>query len=328
MNQYDFILPLNSNNTEFIWLYVKTAINSALNLYVPKIPVKESNQLKWFNSTICHKIKCLCTAKRQFARHPTEGNRLKVDLQKDLQQKITDAKHGYESNLALNYAHTNSNKILSSIKGRENFPVKMYYIDKSASTDLDDFSSINISIQFFFIFRLTIICIRFTIKSDNSHVQDILFSDSDVLDELSSLDVTKACGIDNLSPKLILCRVITNNSVPRTCLLCSFIPLDRLTHCVIPVYKPGDKSSVSNYRPISLLCTLSKVLEKIVYNNIISRVKKQSTKHQFGFLPKRSTLQKLLVFAEKVIEPNRRSVRRPLTLFLITTNLTNYQLLE
>ena len=51
---------------------------------------------------------------------------------------ISDAKHDYESNLALNYAHNNNNKIfkyMSSIKGRENFPAKMYYTNDSASTD-------------------------------------------------------------------------------------------------------------------------------------------------------------------------------------------------
>ena len=39
-------------------------------------------------------------------------------------------------------------------------------------------------------------------------------------------------------------------------------------------------------------------------NNIIDYVREKSTKHQFGFLLKRSTLQQLLVFAEQVIESN------------------------
>jgi len=52
LSQYDFTLALNSNNTEFIWLCLKTALISALNLYVPRISVKESNQLWWFNPEI------------------------------------------------------------------------------------------------------------------------------------------------------------------------------------------------------------------------------------------------------------------------------------
>ena len=43
------------------------------------------------------------------------------------------------------------------------------------------------------------------------------------------------------------------------------ILLEWRTHTVIPVFKSGDKSSVTNHRPISLLCIISKVLEKLVY---------------------------------------------------------------
>jgi len=43
LTQYNFTSALNSDNSEFIWNYLKTAINSALNMFVPKIPIKESN---------------------------------------------------------------------------------------------------------------------------------------------------------------------------------------------------------------------------------------------------------------------------------------------
>jgi len=43
LNQYDSTLALNSNNTEFIWLYLKTALNSALNLYGPRISVRNKS---------------------------------------------------------------------------------------------------------------------------------------------------------------------------------------------------------------------------------------------------------------------------------------------
>ena len=36
--------------------------------------------------------------------------------------------------------------------------------------------------------------------------------------------------------------------------------------------KKGDLSDVSNYRPISLLCILSKVLESIVYDKLGEKV--------------------------------------------------------
>ncbi len=62
---------------------------------------------------------------------------------------------------------------------------------------------------------------------------------------------------------------------------------------MIPLHKKGDKHDVSNYRPISNLCSVSKVYEKLILkrleeigeeNNIdITRVQ------QHGFKEKRST---------------------------------------
>jgi hypothetical protein len=38
------------------------------------------------------------------------------------------------------------------------------------------------------------------------------------------------------------------------------------TVVVKPLFKKGDKSNISNYRPISLLSSFSKVLEKLMYS--------------------------------------------------------------
>ena len=46
-----------------------------------------------------------------------------------------------------------------------------------------------------------------------------------------------------------------------------YLPSEWSIHKIVPIYKPGDISSVKNYRPILLLCCISKVLEKkIVFN--------------------------------------------------------------
>uniref|UniRef100_A0A1X7VSY8 Reverse transcriptase domain-containing protein n=1 Tax=Amphimedon queenslandica TaxID=400682 RepID=A0A1X7VSY8_AMPQE len=40
------------------------------------------------------------------------------------------------------------------------------------------------------------------------------------------------------------------------------------THKVTPIFKSGDRSSIVNYRPISLHCIISKGFERIVYDNV------------------------------------------------------------
>jgi hypothetical protein len=53
---------------------------------------------------------------------------------------------------------------------------------------------------------------------------------------------------------------------------------------VKPLYKKGDKSCMTNYRPISLLTSFSKVLE-VIYNRLSSYMHTSNTfvPEQFGF---------------------------------------------
>ena len=59
---------------------------------------------------------------------------------------------------------------------------------------------------------------------------------------------------------------------------------------VVPLHKAGPKDLCTNYRPISLLLTLSKLLEKIVYTRTYSFLDKtgQIFKSQYGFRSKHS----------------------------------------
>ena len=65
---------------------------------------------------------------------------------------------------------------------------------------------------------------------------------------------------------------------------------------VTPILKSGDPSSPSNYRPISLLSLVSKVLERIVHMRISSFLYANSllSNCQFGFRPRSSTQEALL----------------------------------
>jgi hypothetical protein len=71
---------------------------------------------------------------------------------------------------------------------------------------------------------------------------------------------------------------------------------------VIPVHKSGAKDSMDNYRPISLLNSLSKILEKIVYNRLIKFLddNKVISNSQFGCRKSHSTLHPLLQFTNAV----------------------------
>ena len=73
---------------------------------------------------------------------------------------------------------------------------------------------------------------------------------------------------------------------------------------VRPIFKNGDKSEFSNYRPISVLPSFSKIFEKLMYNRLMSYLLKHSVlyEHQYGFRPKHSTLLAITEMTEKVTQ--------------------------
>ena len=65
---------------------------------------------------------------------------------------------------------------------------------------------------------------------------------------------------------------------------------------VSPIRKKNDPSDVSNYRPISLLSTVSKVLEKILHEYLFNFFRDNNviTAFQLGFVPGNSTVNQLI----------------------------------
>lgn len=60
---------------------------------------------------------------------------------------------------------------------------------------------------------------------------------------------------------------------------------------ITPVFKSGDKTLQINYRPISVISNVAKLLEKIIKNRLINYLEKHNilSQHQYGFRTNRST---------------------------------------
>ena len=73
---------------------------------------------------------------------------------------------------------------------------------------------------------------------------------------------------------------------------------------VVPLFKSGDKDEISNYRPISLLPVLSKILEKIVANQLTEYLETNNliSNSQHGFRPRLSTQTALLKVTDKIFD--------------------------
>lgn len=72
---------------------------------------------------------------------------------------------------------------------------------------------------------------------------------------------------------------------------------------VTPIHKSGPIDLCPNYRPVSVLVSISKLLERIVYNQLMTFINDQNllTNSQYGFRPGRSTEAALLSFTDHVL---------------------------
>ena len=71
---------------------------------------------------------------------------------------------------------------------------------------------------------------------------------------------------------------------------------------VIPLFKSGDNSVFTNYRPVSVLAVFSKFLERIVYNRLINFLSKYHilSQNQYGFRKNYSTAHALVQLYDKI----------------------------
>ena len=98
----------------------------------------------------------------------------------------------------------------------------------------------------------------------------LTISTSEVVEILRNLDTNKAAGPDEI-PARILKKTAEKiaASLAEFCnksLLLETLPEEWKLANVVPVYKKENKEHVENYRPVSLLSVVSKVMERCVFN--------------------------------------------------------------
>ena len=136
-----------------------------------------------------------------------------------------------------------------------------------------------------------------SIKSSVKH-QGFIFSpvtEDEVLKSIYSLKNTKSVGIDDINSFIlkasapVIVKSLTH--LINKSLLEGIFPSRWKTAKIVPVLKKGDKMQADNYRPISLLSCVSKILEKVVQKQLVFYLRTNGilSKEQSGFRLKHST---------------------------------------
>ena len=297
---------LDINDVETVWSIIKTLVYKAMAINIPKFKLRAHQYPKWFTPPLRHQLKCLHTLRKTCKRSPTPSNLERLDhAETEFQQNIIRAKSSYEADLIFNYADRSVSKIynyIRSITKTETIPTVLNLDSATVTTDADKAALFN---QYFHsVFTTSSSTLPDMGYPSIDSLQLIDISETEVYNALISLDPNKALGIDGIGPKILkncseslfqpLCHLFNLS------LSSSIIPIEWKIHRIIPIFKSGDRSSISNYRPISLLCNVSKVLEHIISNKIINHITTMISPNQFGFLQHRSTTQQLILFLSDI----------------------------
>jgi hypothetical protein len=155
----------------------------------------------------------------------------------------------------------------------------------------------------------------FCTTSEDSKPQEKMapftITEEGVVKLLNKLKPFKAAGPDMLRPLILkelaaeiapILTIIFNASLKQ-----QSVPDDWKTANITPIFKKGEKYRAENYRPVSLTCICSKLMEHVMASQLMSHLDKHNILHslQHGFRAKLSCETQLLEFADDIFKSLR-----------------------
>jgi hypothetical protein len=138
---------------------------------------------------------------------------------------------------------------------------------------------------------------------DNPNIANLnleLIGPGHLCELVKTFESKTSCDLDGISTKLLK-HIIHDISLPLSHILnlstsTSTFPSQLKTSRTVPIFKAGSQLLCDNYRPISLLSTLSKLLEKIVCRQQMAHLEDNNLiyAHQYGFQHNKSTQHNLI----------------------------------
>jgi hypothetical protein len=139
-----------------------------------------------------------------------------------------------------------------------------------------------------------------------------LFSMSDPIISQDILDVIKQLkpkhSLDPTNLSMIILKAVSHQicmplkHIVNLSLSSGEIPIQMKTAKIVPIFKSGEPTEINNYRPISLLSTFGKILEKIVSNKLTNFLENNKilSNFQFGFRKGHSTVHPMMLLLNKL----------------------------
>ena len=270
MNEYllsvSFDFYFTCTDIEFLWSFLKQSLYETISIFVPISKSKAHPRPRWFTPELRHQLNQLHTVRRKHKKLQLKNN-LQSDSSSALseaesrfQQHVIKAKVLYESKLIHDFAHNTNQKIfkyIRSISRQASIPHTVFFDDRFSTNDHDKANLFNDFFQSVFKSSNIPPPDSNSLPTPPITLDNISITEDDVYIALANLDESKATGPDGIPARVLkYCSCVLASPIRHLfsqCILQSYLPKEWKIHQIVPVFKSGDRSSVKNYRPISLL---------------------------------------------------------------------------
>ncbi|XP_058445613.1 uncharacterized protein LOC131426828 [Malaya genurostris] len=249
---------------------------------VPKKRVRNKVDYKfpWWNARLGRMRNVLRKQRKHYYRYKTEDNKI-VLRQFELQYETArnNAFRDYLNRIE-NSLRNNPSTFWTYVKSRKRsvgIPVNVFHKDVSANSASE---AVNLFADYFRgVFNSSPVNPSQeyidSLQSYSVNLPLLNISETEVMEALSSLDSTKGPGPDRLPP-VFLKRCARSLAVPVNMIFNRSIiehtfPSAWKVAAIVPIHKNGYIHNIENYRGISILNCLAKVLEKFVYDAMYSK---------------------------------------------------------
>jgi hypothetical protein len=295
--------PLNCCEIETGWELIKSRLFELVDEHIPVVHIKSEFQPPWFDSdtfNFCRKKERL---RQKFKRtgelkHELEFVKCRRDFKKLVSHKMRENLSNDDDPALI------TKKFWSYVKSKSQssrIPECVGYKNILRSSPVDQANLFNT-----FFHEQFSEASRYNIDIDYSSDSrfDICFAVDRVRMLLSRINSNKAQGPDGIHG-MILKKCAVGLAYPLSMLYklsynTGHLPAEWKVANVVPIHKKGSKSSVENYRPISLTCLVMKVFERIIKEELLKHTSHLINSYQHGFLASRSCSTNMVGFCDNL----------------------------
>lgn len=290
-----------NENVELACTLWSNKLQELVNKFIPKHVIKNINSPPWIDGEVVHMSNKKETARRKAHRINSENSWANYKKIRNKLRNLTNSKYIKYISDSVDFIASNPKRMWSLIRAKcknKSIPDTVHHAGNKADNAKQKATIFN---GFFFS--------NFTSDSDDMTYPDINVTNdpslrnvtvhvADIRLILDSIDPSKATGPDEIPGRIL--KECSRELAPSICRLSNLslsqgiFPHNWKMANVIPVFKKGDRHDCENYRPISLLSVVSKILERVVFNKIYDKLLPKITLLQHGFLKGRSTVTQLL----------------------------------